>query len=363
MYQHKLLLVWLFCITCLSPRIAHAAVSTKVGFWGTWGIPCGIAMYTQHVSDSLAKLGYILTHYNYKLSPEEVIRCSIRDTIDILNIQFEAGIMPPHKTMLNTLQALKKAQIKIVITMHDEPNWAQDLVNAADICIYHKKPRYLNDLSKVITLPMGVPLFNSSLTRTDMRNKYGFRPEDKILISTGFMLPTKEIGDTLEHLAPYIKKDPTIKVQLLHAFTPRAPSLCQASHKELMQVIEKYQLHNQVVVITNFVSQQELSERIYLSDLGYQWFIQNTNATSATSKEYITARTPLVVPNSTHYHDLQYKGITVTPMDKKVFAATVMRLLYQPEERKVLQNTLEKVYSFLNYDMLIRKYHYVLQKI
>lgn len=328
----------------------------KIGYWSTWKIKCGIAMYTKHIKDSLTKLNFTVFNYPHNSSLYYIATLIEKDKINVLNIQYEQMIMPPLNVFLNFINNIKSKNIKIVVTMHNEPDFAQKIVDASDITIYHKQPEKLEDRSKVRVIPMAVPVFTPSGSRIGLRKKYGFKATDKVLVSTGFLFHTKEISKNLEALAPLIKKDANIKLQLIHPFSPMDPIGSQLEYEKLIEVIIKHDIIKQVLVITKFLPQKELSERIYLSDLGYQWFKIDTGATSASGKEYITARTPLIVPDSSHFHDLVCKGIIKTPKKRGAFIQAVKDLLSNPYKLAAARHHLSNLYLELNYDNWIKRY-------
>lgn len=345
-------------------RSLEAVNRKKIGFWSTWNISCGIAMYSKHIADSLCTLGHEVLPYDYHLAPDEIVARAGKDALNILMIQYDRAIMPPTDILVHTMRCLRNKGVKVVITFHAEPEYAQELVDAAHAALYHKQPQCLKSTHKVTVLPMGIPVFTCTENRALLRQKYGFNLHDKILVSTGFLLPSKEIDIILEHLAPTLNHDHSIKLQLLHAFnafTSLNPEPCQQAYNRILAVIQKYQLHDQVRLITDFIPQQELSERIHVSDLGYQWFCADTKGTSASAKEYISARTPLVIPDFSHFHDMHYHGIKVTPCNHEDFAQSILHLLYQPRRLHIMRHHLEKVYQQFNYANIIKKYDAVLQ--
>ena len=139
------------------------------------------------------------------------------------------------------------------------------------------------------------------------------------------------------------------------AITNRDPLLyeqCMQVNEKIKEVIKKYKIEDQVIHITNFLSQQELSERLWISDLGYLWGDGSINASSASIKEFISARLPAVVTNSQRYMHDKVLGIIKTNEKLESFAEEIFNLLKDSKKLYVLRNQLEKEYKHLNYNYI-----------
>ena len=186
-----------------------------------------------------------------------------------------------------------------------------------------------------------------------LRRKYGYNKNDKILVTTGFIFSFKKIPEILTNLIPNLKSDSSIKIQLLNAITPRFYHLCYQESKRVGAIIEEHNLYNQVSFITRFLSEQELRERIYLSDIGFTWFDAIVHSISATEKEFISARIPLVVNSNSHFN--LTSGVLKVPADLKVFTQEMIALLHNTSDRWQLQAQAEELYE-QNWDRQVNEY-------
>jgi glycosyltransferase involved in cell wall biosynthesis len=322
--------------------------------WGPWAIPCGIAEYTKHMQEAFQRKGYSTFQYSHYMQPEDVIAQIKADKIDVLNIQYDHGLFPDElPAIINTI---KSFGTKVIVTVHAESLYVKTLYEVADTFIYHKMPTLFaaND-PKISVIPMGVPLFTAPDSRSNLRKKYGYSDDDLILVTTGFLLPTKAIPTIIHVVGPYLQKDPRIKVQLITPFATRFLETSQRLHYALQKIIARWNLGKRIRVITDFVPQQELSERIWISDLGYQWFETDTASTSAAVHQYITARVPVVTSPSTHFHDMN-TGVIKTPFNRYQFTQVVINTLYNEKKRTELKNELENEYRSLNMNVAIERY-------
>lgn len=324
----------------------------RVGYYSTWKVACGIAIYTEHLVTSLLQHCTVFA-YPHTMSIHELIKVVDIDRIHILNIQYEPAIMPTMSDLLFLIRELHNRHIKVIFTMHSENEQIKLLANKVDAFIYHKTPQYISD--KAYRLPMAVPVFYPSDTRENIRNKYGLSLNSKIITTTGFMFTWKQHANVLEEMVPYLNNNRDVTVQLLTTFNSVNPDECTKENIHIKNIINDHNLDDRVVHITEFLSQQELSERLWCSDLGYLWSGISTTSSSAAGKEFITSRLPLVTTTSSHYHDLS-DGVVKTDMNKTLFVEKIFDVLHDNAQLYKLSNEFEILYSTLNYDTLINKH-------
>ena len=288
----------------------------RIAYWSTYAIECGIAMYTKHQVDALRRQGYTTFIYNHSLRGQDLVTRIIQDKVQVLNVQYEPKIMPPLRELLQIIEHIKARKVKVIVTVHEETSAIPILLEAVDRVIYHKKPTLINPGKKMSILPMGVPPIAGAspqrLGKGLLRKKYGFSEKDIIITTVGFMLPYKRQAELLELLVPLLKRNPHYRVQMLTSFTRRAVQECTWVHSRIEEVIKKYKLNDNVVHITSFLPQHILLERLALSDLGYLWVETDTKSTSASTKEYIAARLPVIIAQSSHFHDMNRGVIRVS---------------------------------------------------
>lgn len=332
-----------------------------IGFWSTWEIKCGIAMYTKHIVNALKAQGYKVTVYPHNLPPAEIIKRIKNDKISVLNIEYESSIMPPLPKLIETIKMIKSNKVKVILTVHTETPAIKELHSYVDRFIYHKPANYYPSSSKVAIIRMGVPVFNTPDNKNNIKRKYGFQDKDIIISTIGFLASTKEYPEMLRRLVQWLQLSPHHKVQLLASHnnsSSMASKVSLAEHHKINAVIKHHNIAHQVIHIPQFISQQEISERLWMSDIGFLWMAKDTRGSSAACKEFITARLPVVITDSTHYHD-QKKGVIKVTRDKDHFINILLSSLKSPI-LKILKNDLQMLYNKLNYNNLIHEYIKVL---
>lgn len=362
-FIHQLALITIFMVSatiCIdafqkAPEIVVPPKNEKkpkIAYWSTWKIKCGIAVYTENLCKALEHAGYTPTVYRHDMPPKALINALVRDHIDVLNIQFEPGMMKPIGKLIRILREIRKRGVKIILTIHKEIPGLRALVPHVNHFICFKTPQFLNTPKKTI-IHHGVPLFSPEADKTTLREKYGFSDEHVILTTTGFLTSWKEYDVMLDALVPWIQSNPNNRLQLLTSYNTIYINDCAIEDKKIKEVIARYHLEDQVIHLTHFIPQQELSERLWLSDLGYLWGTWNT--TSGVAAQLIAARLPSIATNSPHYHDL-IAGTIKTASEKEEFVSMIAKTINDKEALQKMRDELEQSYNELNYNTLIAQH-------
>lgn len=347
----------IFCIVIVCVYSSYSSAILKIGFLSSCNIKCGIAAYTKHHIEAISRLGHQVVCYPSNQPLSLLAGRLQKDAIDILHIQYESGIYMhyPQAQFIDFMSNVKKHGIKIVMTIHREEEHTPALAEAADARIYHKPPYYACNKPHTYIIPHGVPLFTPSVSKNKLRKKYGFSRNDIILTTFGFLEPIKEYAATLKALVPFLKSNHNYRIQLLTSLNDSAIAIHKKEAAKITKVIAKYKLTKQVIHNTAFLPQTELSERLYLSDLGYLWRNNDTLAVSGAYRDYIAARLPLICPDNSHYYGSS-AGVIKTPFNKQKFIAAIKSTLNDRPLLTSLQNQTEKYYREFNYDEIIKKH-------
>lgn len=356
-----IIIMIILCINILQ-SIDQTIDQMKVAYWSTWKVKCGIAQYTENLYNALIKKGYKVTAYPHNITHDKLMQALEIDKPNILNIQYEPGIMPPTPVLIGLIEKIKKNNIKIILTVHNETADVKTLYNLVDALIYHKKSLYFNSPNKLNTIPFGIPVFNPENSKLNLRKKYNFKPNDVIISTAGFMTPWKEYPSILEELVPWLKSSKFNKVQLLTSFNDISYAYSKIEFNKIKKVIKDNSIHNQVIHITKYLSQQELNERLWISDLGYLWGNIQSNGTSASCKEFVASRLPFITTNSNHFHDINI-GVLKTDKDKNKFIEAIKNTINNTETKKRLLWQLHSYYSKFNNDNIITQHLIVFNKV
>jgi hypothetical protein len=326
----------------------------NIAYLSSWNIACGIAVYTKHLVDALGIKGYKAVGYRNTLQPKDVVKLVQRDRINLLHVQYEQALFPSRSNLNSILQWCKTNKIATVLTPHSEQDTIKQFEPFVDAFVFHKPSQFLTG-DNVKLLPMAVPVYEPSETKANLRTKYSLPIDSKILATTGFAFNWKMYSEILGLMAPYLRSRKNTRVQLCISNSDFAPKETQYNLAKCKQLIESHKLQDYVWLNPGgrFLPQQELNDRLYLSDLGYLWGGLTTSSSSAAAKEFISSRLPVITTDSSHYHDLHPLAIEVTNKDPNNF---VQRVFANLDNKDLLQQTqykMEEAYDRLNYSTMI----------
>ena len=144
-------------------------------------------------------------------------------------------------------------------------------------------------------------------------------------------------------------------IQLLTSFHSINNGECIEEYNKIRKVVSENNIESQVIHVTEYIPQQELSERLFLSDLGFLWSGIETTSSSASLKEFVSSRLPVVRTNSSHYHDIE-SGCEITGQDMGQFVLAIQGLISNKEKLITLKNCMNKNYEEMNYKKVISKF-------
>ncbi len=341
----------------------------KIGYWNiTRDKNCGIAIYTEELKVCLEKRGIKTIIYNNSMSDKEIFfDCLKRNQIQILNIQYEASHFENIDLLVYSIKKIQSIGIKVIVTFHIENEHKNRLVDTADYSIVHRRNSQDNYYQQnVIYIPHGVSVCHFSKEKEELRIKYGFSAEKIILTTFGFLLDSKNIDGILNEIAPFIKSNPRYHLQLLTAKANVDSSFSQGfsiEKQKVENVILKHKLSEQITWITEFLTKEEIHERLFLSDLGYVWWnVPSIFATSGSAKDFISSRLPVVLNKCNHFDELEI-GVIKTQNDIENFKMTIIETLENKEKLLSLRKDLCTLYDSLNNDRIILDHIDLFEKI
>jgi glycosyltransferase involved in cell wall biosynthesis len=320
----------------------------------SWNIKCGISQYSKNIVDSLVDKKFDIKVFPHTTKYSEIFSFIRSSRPKSFIVQYEPSLILDFKDLKNNIIRLKSENIKtkIFFTIHSEYSQLMELDGLIDGFIYHKNNTMPFRRTKVFNVPMGVPVFNPELSRKEYKNKYGIDEERLVISTVGFMFAWKNHANVLSSLIKYMKDDPKILVQYMTSFHSTNNGECIDEFNKINSIVKENSLENQFLHITDYISQKELNERLYLSDVGFLWSGIETTSSSASLKEFVASRLPVVKTNSTHYHDI-VSGTVTTEQDIGNFSNIIIQLIMDSDRRAKLQQEMEENYNKLNYSSAI----------
>lgn len=350
-------------ILCIGMLLALPVYpSAKCSFVTIEGI-CGTTEYAHHIGDAFKRRGVEVQYYHYEeifaKEPELFIQdCLAHETFNIY-LQHYFGWWcddrGKQQWLCNLAALAKKKGIRMVATVHEDINLGgldSKFLLLLDAVIMHREHFRVPLSENVFLIPHPVPMYDSgSLSKNEMRSKYGFRAEDRLITTTGFLNTQKMVPEILLALIPDLKKNKNLKLQLLCAAVVggQFDVACR-----VRDIIKSSGCADQIYFDSNFLTQQEINERLFVSDLGFTWNSYNQNSGSGIEKQFISSRLPFIVNDCLHFDHCA--GSASVPTDISLLVRKLTTLVYQDSELETLQNLLSEQYNRFNYDTMADTY-------
>lgn len=331
----------------------------KIALYSSKRPRCGISTYTDHLARALAELGHDVRYYQAKAPFEEGFREIHAWKPDIFHFQHEPSIMPPDELSAKFARELRDRKASVFLTLHTENR--QTVKSGIQICpnwraIVLHRPSLMIEAT-VIPMPCPVAPAPKGIERMALRQKYGFDPRSTILSTTGFLIPWKDHAEVIRQLLPWLKQRSEVVLQVVAAphFNPDVAPYAQQATAAIAGFAKEIG-KNRIQHIASYPSDEELLERLILSDLGYVWCPMHTGSMSAAGALFTSARVGLVATDSTHYLYLGDGTVHASKTSMGAFAKMIQDTAGSKEQLAKLSQLQEQVYQERNYLITAKKH-------
>jgi glycosyltransferase involved in cell wall biosynthesis len=312
---------------------------------------CGIREYGSQLDRSLISLGAHVIPCSYAYLGEVVAKIE-RDSIFL--VHFEPGLANPWY-LTQFLKAARDRGARTVLCCHwYEYEYMRQYDNFVDRYVIHRDygPRH----PQAVIIPLGCPLYTPVAPQADLRKRFDLPVEATILTTIGFLNRWKAIPDLTRSLLNAIEAYPNIHVRI-HTPWPfdgqnYGSDIEEASTRE---VIAKHQC-KRVSFSTDFLPEEQTLDLVRASDLGFIYHPFHTHSVSAATKQFVSARRPLVVTGSTHSSDLRGGVVRVGTFDAMSLARLTVATATNADALARLQIEIEREYERLNMNTVARQY-------
>lgn len=200
---------------------------------------------------------------------------------------------------------------------------------------------------KLRQIPLGCPVYESEISVHELRRRYRLPVEATIITTFGFLTAWKKFPETAAAILPLL--EPGMFLQLLCSPHFMRYEEGERRLKEIVKGSSAVQLR------TDFLPTQEIIERLHASDLGFTYHSVNTGSVSAATKQFVSARCPLVVTSSSHASDM-LGASHVTEPGVKAFAEHVVSVAKDARKLSALRTASEVEYRRLNMRHVAEEY-------
>jgi hypothetical protein len=107
---------------------------------------------------------------------------------------------------------------------------------------------------------------------------------------------------------------------------------------------------------TDFLAERDLLDLVHASDLGFVFHPIHTGSVSAATKQFVSARCPLVVTSSAHASDIDNGILRVNSFEPSDLAKEVRRVAEDSELRVRLTEGMASEYNRLNMNEVATRY-------
>ncbi|MBJ7881739.1 glycosyltransferase family 4 protein [Gelidibacter salicanalis] len=348
----------------------------KIAFVATYPPrQCGIGTFTRSLAHAMKNDGGIENeiiiiamtdnHETYAFPPE--VKLTIhqeqqtdylaaadfinRSGADVCIIEHEFGIYGGQSGVY-ILPLLHRLHIPLISTLHtilENPSYTekailQQICKMADklVVMSHKAIQFLEDiydvpLEKIVRIEHGVPdiKFDKETSRADFKltNK-------KLLLTFGFVGRNKGIETVIKALPEIIKKHPEVYYIVLGKTHPNVLRSDGEEYRNYLQLLIKtLELSNHVILINEFVEEQELFKYLAACDIYITPYINEAQITSGTLTYAMGSGCAVVSTPYWHAAELltHNKGRLFNFKDENGLALVLTELLENPEMLKAIQ--------------------------
>jgi glycosyltransferase involved in cell wall biosynthesis len=291
---------------------------------------CGIREYGRQLDASLSRYMPV-NAFSY-----QNIRAVPRDTIVL--VHYEPSLTPAG--FVDTVRAWKNQGARIVFCCHwYEPEAMRAYEGLVDSFVTHKPHPNTTEIH------LGCPTYTPG-NRDALRARFGFNPNDVVVTTLGFLSRWKKIPETIEALLAR-------NTQLIFCVqTPHPYTGIDSEEEARVRAIAT----TNVRFSTKFLPERELLDLVHASDLGFLFHGQHTSSVSAATKQFVSARCPLVVTKSSHNTDLREGVVRVPGFDVSAFAQVVVDVAQDAGRREALRKGMLAEYARLNMDAVAERY-------
>lgn len=309
---------------------------------------CGIATYAVYLENALRELGAEVRHWG-SLVNDAMVFSEIRSwSPEIFHVQYEQAIMPPHEILFELARERRRNGGKNVATLHSETPISAELGRneAFNSVLIHRLSKFI---SGARVFPMPCPRYAPSVPRAELRKRYGLSDNDFVVSTVGFLLPWKKTEEIVARLIPWLVRRENVVLQVIASehFNPDARSYARACRDALSRLSAS--VGGRIKHVSHYPSDEEVLERLALSDIGYAYCPENTASASAAASLFISARCPLVTSNSTHYDHLIRYAVRAPKESLDLFARAVVESAENPDLLLRLRQAQELFYAETNY--------------
>lgn len=312
---------------------------------------CGITVYGRQLDRAfLAAGGIDLRPLSFR-EPEAIVLASGPGTVLLVHAENSFFVNATYDVAA-VLRRVRARGTKIVFCCHwFSAEFGARWAPCVDVFVIHRGYPGV-DGSRMVEIPLGCQPYTPVADRIALRARYGLPAESIIVTTIGFLARWKCLPRILSELLPRLQKK--CKRIFLQILTPIPCNGDADEVKQVKKVLAKFDTPH--FFSTDFRPDEELLDRVHVSDLGFLFHGEHTGSVSAATKTFVSARTPFVITQSTHVSDIRGGVVRVPDFAPGPFADVVKQLIGDPQRIFGLRQDLKIEYARLLMDVVAAKY-------
>ena len=308
------------------------------------GERCGIYTYASRLNRYLNKVKE--DKEGNKINVESFMFASKpRRKFDIISVQYEPGLIQP-----NFLQYFlnKYVDVPIIVTAH-HIGYLKDFYPILDGVVLHSEDQVDEKPWVYRTIPHPALVYEKK-DKKKLRKKLGLPLDKKIIGTAGFITGTgKNLPVTVKEILKNLNDD-----EFLYLTTSFWKGGDLGREHDIISAVKEVGKENQFRLDTDFVSDEELNEKLQACDLLYAWCQVGPNevgSQSGIAADMYGSYTKLIVKNSAHYSFIgKQDKVLVGREDPEDFAEDVINAL-RNEDLDDVQNP-----RWLSWEVQVKEY-------
>ncbi|MBE3094323.1 MAG: hypothetical protein IMZ52_04770 [Actinobacteria bacterium] len=303
------------------------------------GQRCGIQTYASRLNEYLNKEPNVSS---------KIIVEKIRNHPDIININYEPGLVPPQFLQ----KFLSKYTQPVIITAH-HIGYLQQFYPMVDGIVLHSLDQVTPETKPwdYAVIPHPALVFPKK-DKMELRKKLKL-PEDKKIVGTaGFICGTgKELSMMINPLINALQKD-----EFLYFITSFWKGGDMGELDRIQSVVNKAGKQDNFRIDTDFVSDEELNEKMQACDLLFAWNTmehgKHKGSQSGIAPDMYGSRTKLIVKDGPHY---SYVASLPSVLKGRSPAGEFVEDVFKALRTEDLMNT-GNVPEPISWEILVKKY-------
>lgn len=343
----------------------------KLGVVSTWNTKCGIAEYTKYLVNNLSNIQEITIFSNkmqelINLDDTNVIRCwdsyfddlnslyneILKRDLDIVHFQFNFGFFELDALAV-LIKRLKDSNIKTIITFHSIDDTVfmnkpikldsikEELTTVDKIWVHTsddvKKLTQKGINENVIRIPQGNVLFAN---RNKEQIREGIFKNSKIISTFGFLLPHKGVLETIKGLSLLTDKYPDILFLVVSSIFP--DNISEEYYQKCKSEVNKLNLNNHVVFITDFLEEEEIIELLQASDIVVMPYKETKEASSAAIRFALASHRPVIATDIPIFSEFKGEVYKIPKCSPEQISEGIIKLYANKELQEKIVNFAER---------------------